>query len=104
MIIVSADDWPIAEKLLGLFSGGRKRLIDTQLDLSFAVEFFEQLHFRKGAARILDLSPAEFNIALHSQNDRLLCLGRGGWRQMPAHQILRRVKQHAVWRAALFLF
>src|SRR5687767_13901064 len=70
--------------------------IDSQFDLSFAVQLLEKLSLRVTPARILNLSPAKLDIALHSQDH---CSLRFGWcspRDMSTNQTLRGIDQHAI--------
>src|SRR5688500_12669389 len=70
--------------------------IDSQLDLSFAVQLLEKFSLRVTPARILDLGPAKLDVALHPQDH---CSLRFGWcspRNMSTNQTLRGIDQHTV--------
>src|SRR5687767_5828597 len=70
--------------------------IDSQFDLSFAVQLLEKFSLRVTPARILDLSPAKLDVALHPQD---YCSLRFGWcspRNVSTNETLRGIDQHTV--------
>jgi hypothetical protein len=54
------------------------------------------------AAGVLDLAPAEFNLAVDSAQQRLFMLAFSGFGDIPRNKVLRAIEQHPIWLAVLF--
>src|ERR1051325_7192875 len=104
MIIVSADDWAIAEQPLRLRARRGQRLVDAQLDLAFVMQFLEDFNVGKTSARVLHLGPAQLDVALHAKEDSAFGIRRGRAWNVTLYQILRRVEKHSVRLATLLVF
>src|SRR3569832_1199367 len=99
-----ADDWPIVHKASGIRAWSINGFVEAELDRTRSVEFFEDVDFIETAARVLDLRPAQLDVAFRSEYDcTLLVCGRCR-RHAAAHEALSDDKKQTVWFASLFVF
>src|ERR1051325_1376403 len=103
-ILERADRWSFLEQTRGVWSWPVNGFVDTQLDRAGRVKFFEDGDLIVTAARILNLRPAEGDVALYTEHNGALRIFSRRWGHATAHHTRRRVEQHAVWFATLFVF
>ena len=95
VVIVIVDGRSLFQKSLRIFPRPINRVDKAQFYFSLVETFSNYFDVVCIAAGVLNFAPAEFDLAIHCEKDRLLALSFSRLRNILRHQILRAIEQHS---------
>ena len=95
VVIVIVDGRSFYQKSLCIFPRPINRVDKAQFYFSLVETFSNYFDVVCIAAGVLNFAPAEFDLAIHCEKDRLLALSFSRLRNILRHQILRAIEQHS---------
>ena len=101
MVIERVNGGSFAQETLRVLTGTVDGINESNFDFSVFECFPDKIDVFFVAAGVLDLTPAEFDLAVDSAQQRLFALAFRGLGNVPRHKVLRIIEQHSVWLTVL---
>src|SRR5437660_1116407 len=101
MVIERVNRRSFAQEILRILTRTVDGVNESNFDFSGFECFPDKIDIFFVAAGVLDLAPAEFNLAVDSAQQRLFALAFRGFWNVPRNKVLRIIEQHSVWLTVL---
>src|SRR5436190_24004499 len=102
MVIERINGGSFAQEILRVLTGTVNGVNDSNFDFSVFECFPDEIDVFFVTAGVLDLTPAKFDLAVDSAQQRLFALGFSGFGDVPRNKVLRVIEQHSIWLAVFF--
>ena len=91
-----------AQEILRILTGTVDGVNESNFDFSGFECFPDKIDVFFVTAGVLNLAPAEFDLAVDSAQQRFFALAFSGFGDVPRNKVLRVIEQHSIWLAVFF--